>query len=62
LIQDPADVPNATRYKVQTDAIVLDLALRDMDGHEVLRRLKADPATREIPVILKTTVLRDGAS
>jgi CheY-like chemotaxis protein len=43
LIQDPADVPKATRYEVQTDAIVLDLEPHDMDGHEVLRRLKADP-------------------
>jgi CheY-like chemotaxis protein len=47
--------------RLQADAIVLDLALPDMDGHEVLRRLKADPATREIPVILKTAVhVEDG--
>ncbi len=42
--------------RLQADAIVLDLVLPDMDGHEVLRQLKADPATREIPVILKTAV------
>jgi len=47
--------------RLQADAIVLDLALPDMDGHEVLRRLKADPATSEIPVILKTAVhVEDG--
>jgi CheY-like chemotaxis protein len=40
------------------DAIVLDLALLDMDGFEVLRRLKEDPATRDIPVVLKTAVYR----
>ena len=47
--------------RLQTDAIVLDLVLSDMDGYEVLRRLKADPVTTSIPVILKTAVhLDDG--
>ena len=36
--------------------IVLDLALPDMDGFEVLRRPKADEATVNLPVILKTAV------
>jgi CheY-like chemotaxis protein len=43
--------------RLQVDAIVLDLVLPDMDGYEVLRRLKTDPVTRNIPVILKTAVL-----
>ena len=43
----------------QTDAIVMDIALPDMDGFEVLRRLKDDPLTKNIPVILKTAVHRD---
>src|SRR5262249_21742108 len=34
--------------------IVLDLILPYMAGCEVLRRLKADPATRNIPVVVKT--------
>jgi CheY-like chemotaxis protein len=34
--------------RLQTDVIVLDLALPDMDGFEVLRRLKAE-ATVNIP-------------
>jgi CheY-like chemotaxis protein len=41
------------------DLIVLDIALQDMDGFEVCRRLKADAATRGIPVLHKTAVFRD---
>ncbi len=36
------------------DLIVLDLHLPDMPGTDVLKRLKADPSTREIPVIVLT--------
>ena len=36
------------------DAILLDVMLPDVDGFEVTRRLREDPATREIPVILLT--------
>jgi signal transduction histidine kinase/ActR/RegA family two-component response regulator len=35
--------------------ILLDLAMPDLDGREVLRRLKADTATRNIPVIVVTS-------
>jgi two-component system OmpR family response regulator len=43
--------------RLQVDVILLDLVLPDMDGFDVLRRLKADPVTRDIPVILKTASL-----
>jgi CheY-like chemotaxis protein len=36
-------------------AILLDLKLPRVSGLEVLARLKADPATREIPVIIMTS-------
>jgi putative two-component system response regulator len=37
------------------DLILLDLQMPGMDGHEVCRRLKADPSTRPIPVIFLTS-------
>ena len=36
----------------QPDLILLDLHLPDMLGDEVLRRLQADPRTRDIPVVV----------
>ena len=39
------------RAAEQPDLILLDVVMADMDGYEVCKRLKADPATRGIPVI-----------
>ena len=36
-------------------AILLDLRMPGMSGFEVLRKLKADPATRDIPVVIVTS-------
>lgn len=38
----------------QPELILLDIMLPDMDGVEILRRLKASPDTRSIPVIMAT--------
>ena len=37
--------------EMSPDLIVLDIVLPDMDGFQVCRRLKRDPATMDIPVI-----------
>jgi len=38
------------------DAILLDVVMRGMDGFEICRRLKADAATRDIPVAFVTAM------
>ena len=38
----------------QPDFILLDMMLPQMNGHEICKALKADPATRHIPVIFLT--------
>ncbi|ATB42972.1 transcriptional regulator [Cystobacter fuscus] len=38
--------------RVQPAAILLDLSMPEMDGDEVLKRVKAEPTTADIPVII----------
>jgi len=47
------DALAATRTKLP-DLIVLDLMLPGVDGLEVCRRLKGEPASRQIPIIMLT--------
>ncbi|MCK9284172.1 MAG: EAL domain-containing protein [Rhodocyclaceae bacterium] len=49
----------ALRYAAQEPMpalILLDVMMPEMDGYEVLRRLREDPATRDIPVIFLTAL------
>jgi|APLak6261669570_1056073.scaffolds.fasta_scaffold00319_3 CheY-like chemotaxis protein len=43
------------------DLILLDLMMPGMDGFEVVRRLKASPATSRIPIIMVTALDDDGS-
>ncbi len=40
---------------VRPDLVVLDLQLPDLGGCEVMERLRADPATASIPVVICTS-------
>jgi CheY-like chemotaxis protein len=43
-------------HKLKPDAITIDVLLPDIDGWEILKRLKGNQATNEIPAILVTIV------
>jgi putative two-component system response regulator len=38
------------------DLVLLDVMMPGMDGYEVINRLKAEPGTRDIPIIFITAM------
>ncbi|WP_338439896.1 two-component system response regulator [uncultured Aquabacterium sp.] len=42
--------------RARPDLVLLDIMMPEMDGYEVCQRLKADPATRAIPVLFLTAM------
>jgi CheY-like chemotaxis protein len=43
-----------TVRRMRPDLVLLDLMMPDMDGWEVYQQIKADPALRDIPVVVVT--------
>jgi Amt family ammonium transporter len=41
---------------LEPDAIVLDIMMPEMDGWELLQRLRAHPKTQEIPVVICSVI------
>ena len=58
LARDGEEALNAAREHLP-DLAVLDVMMPKMDGYEVTRALRADEATRRIPVILLTARVQD---
>jgi CheY-like chemotaxis protein len=57
----PSGVALLERVKVdRPDAILLDAMMPEVDGYETCRRLKADPATKDIPVVFLTARAQRG--
>jgi DNA-binding response OmpR family regulator len=55
-VQTAIDGPSAIAEVARSrpDVVILDLNLPGIDGFEVCRQLKGDPATRAIPVLMMT--------
>ena len=49
-----------TVARQRPDLILMDIQLPVMDGYEATRRLKADPATQSIPIIVVTSYALSG--
>jgi two-component system response regulator len=53
--QEALDILQGRRQTPRPDLILLDIHLPKVNGHQVLRRVKADPDLRSIPVVMLST-------
>jgi two-component system alkaline phosphatase synthesis response regulator PhoP len=60
-VQVAADAQQALQliYSTPPDLVLLDIQLPDLDGLDVLRRLRETPETRTLPVVLLTGSVLD---
>jgi CheY-like chemotaxis protein len=59
-LADDGEKGVALIQKEKPDLVLLDLVLPKLDGKEVLRRIKADPETKDIPVIVLSNLSAEG--
>jgi len=61
LVESASDGEEAMRAlsTFRPDLVILDVMMPGMDGLEACRRLKADPMTRDVPVVMFTALTRD---
>ena len=52
-----AEKQSAKRSKCSPDLILMDIYLPDIGGGKIIARLKANPDTRDIPVIITTALM-----
>jgi len=50
-----------THAQDHPDLVLLDVHLPDMSGFEVCRKLKSDPATAKIPIVMFSAISQDGS-
>jgi len=55
-VEAAADGPEglAAAQRISPDLVILDLMLPSMDGLEVCRRLRSNPTTRDVPILMLT--------
>lgn len=56
LLNENGEAALETAVKAKPDLIILDVMMPGADGFQVCRRLKADPRTRDIPIIFMTAL------
>jgi DNA-binding response OmpR family regulator len=58
-VADGAAAVDALKWAPLPHLVLLDVMLPKMDGFEVLQRLRADPRTKGLPVVMVTSFSRD---